>query len=150
MGCGIAVGLKNRYGYVCGSRSKVAFEGSWHFTPGIGEVSAGFRMLVSQEGAMNLSDCISAVEQMRSDLQRLEKDGVQDFNPISADTKGMWGRKWYKRSKSQFLCMGLRDPSHAPGGVTSAEVKTIIRAVIEAVDWAIARFGQHNVVLEIN
>jgi len=151
MGCDVVVGLKGRYGDLCSSRSKHAFGGSWHFTPAIGDVSPGFRMLVSQEGTLDLSDCAGAIEQMRVDLQKFESGDVPDFDPISADTEGKWGKKWRKRSRSQFLYLPLRDPSNpTPRILTPSEVKTIIRSVVEAVDWAITRFGKDNVVLEIN
>lgn len=151
MGCDIVVGRKDRrYGNPCPSRSKHAFGGSWHFTPAIGDASPGFRMLFSQQGVLELSDCIGAIEQMRVDLQGFENGGVPDFDPISADTEGKWGKKWRKRSRSQFLYLPLRDPSNSTSWIfTPSEVKTIIRAIVEAVDWAIARFGKDNVVLEI-
>ena len=151
MGCDINVGLKGRYGDLCPSRSKHAFGGSWHFIPAIGDVSSGFRMLFSQQGVLELSDCIGAIEQMRVDLQKFERDGVPDFEPISADTEGRWGKKRRKQSRSQFLYMALGDSSNSsPWILTPSEVKTIIRSIVETVDWAIARFGKDNVVLAIN
>lgn len=153
MGCYIQVGRRGKHDHLRSSQSKVAFEGSWLCITHIGEVSPGFRMLVSQEGELELSDCIGAIEQMRGDLQKFEKKGVKDFDPITADTEGKWGKKWRKRSQGQFLNMGLRDPNRpdpTKWDFTESEVKTIIREIVETVDWSIRRFGRDNTVLVIN
>lgn len=153
MSCYIMVGQRGKHDYLRSSQSKLAFDGSWSFTPAIGEISPGFRMLVSKEGELEFSDCIDAIQQMRIDLQRLEQEGIKDFDPITADTEGKWGKKWRKRSKNQFLLLPLRDPHHpAPRTwtLTYSEIKTVIREIIEAVDWSIRRFGKDNTVLVIN
>ncbi len=151
MGCDIIVGLRGCYGSPRPSQSKLAFSGSWHFAPVISGASPGFRMLVSHEGTFELSDCIGAIEQLRDDIQGFEDNGVSDFDPISVDIENKWKEKWRKRSRSQFLCLPLRDPENSVSDtLTLSEVKTIIRSIVEAVDWAITRFGKDNVVLEIN
>lgn len=147
----IAVGFQGSYGFLRSSQSKIAFSGSWHHVPSICDLSTGFQMLVAKEGNYPISDCIDAIKQLRADLQNLEKRGITDFDPISADTEGKWGKKWHKKSRTQFLQMPLRDPDHsAPGVLTPSEIKTVIRSIIEAVDWAIARFGKDMVALEID
>jgi hypothetical protein len=152
MGCDIVVGKKDKYGYVCATRSKHAFGGSWHYIPAIGDGSPGFRMLLSAEGTLELSECIGAIEQMRVDIQRFDRERVADFNPIMADVVGRWvGRRWRHNSRSQFLYMGLKDPKRTtPGNPTLSEVKTIIKTIVGAVDWAIVRFGKDQVVVEIS
>ena len=152
MSCYIMVGRRGKHDYLRSSQSKFAFEGSWSCTPYIGEISPGFRILVSQEGELELPECIGAIEQMRSDLHKFEKKGVKAFDPLTADTEGKWGKKWRKKSRPQFLAMGLRDPNRpdpAKWDFTESEVKTIISEIIEAVDWSIRRFGRDNTVLVI-
>ncbi|MEK9158935.1 MAG: hypothetical protein AAB673_02950, partial [Patescibacteria group bacterium] len=72
---------------ICSDESELAFCGSAHFMDAISDVSRGFSMLTSRDGSFDLSECASAIEEMRLDLQRLEQEGVPDFDPLSADTK---------------------------------------------------------------
>ncbi len=149
MGCSIIVGKMGSNG-PCDSLSKFAFDGSWGYTPFISKLSPAFEKLIWNEGLSNLSDCIQIINEMRIEFNKLEKEKISDFEPISADRENKWGKRWRKKSRYQFLSMGLRDPnSSSRTDFTLSEIKTIIKAIIDSVDWAISRFGENNVFIEI-